>query len=173
MKQASTQLRVDCRNERNKNASWLFGSSNFACDKRARKTQHSSANNKNQKTVLRESWCKFDGTGGAFKWKTIASSSRQLTVSFAKAQKGESMGSIDVKYLPFGGWNSVLWLSPQLFLFFGYVYTQNAACCFFFQVAHRSLNRPPSAMDWFTLVTSTRWYFFRFSFMNHKAIAQG
>lgn len=32
---ASTQLRVDCRKER-KNASLLFGSSNFACDKRAR-----------------------------------------------------------------------------------------------------------------------------------------
>lgn len=52
-----------------------------------------------------------------------------------------------------------LCLSAQYFFlgsfFFGYVYTQ----CFF-QVVHRSLNRAASAMNWFTLVTSTLPSFF-------------
>lgn len=72
---------------------------------------------------------------------------RQLT-----RKSGESMGSIGVKYLKRAEVGS--------FFLVVFVFGDGGAfTMFFFQVAHRSLNRPLSAMDWFTLVTSADRFF--------------
>lgn len=127
------------------------------------------ATTKTRKRSESEAWCRFDGKASCFpsfrksKQKSFFRSPFPRPISWWPGrQKNKSMRSIDVKYLRWG-WNSV----DSLRIFF---------CCFcfrlcvftmLFQVVHRSLNRPQSAMDWFTLVTSTLRLFFLRSPVTH------
>lgn len=132
----STQLRVDCRNEGGKNASWLFGSSNLACDSGARKNnaeQHSS--NKNQKPGERASESDADSTGAELQPELFTEATEaswridgvnRCQVPSAGRRLAHSSQQLLVVFVFFRRWRSVY----NAFYFL-------SAC------AHRSLNRPP------------------------------
>lgn len=149
MKQTSTQLRVDCRNEKYKNASLLFGSSNLRMWQESAQKQH-FLNNKNQKVKwMMKFWLVVDKISLEETFvETRASSSAD------RVEAENCFDEVNRCQVPLVEGETYGWLSTSFSVVFVFGYVLTSLYNVFSGNVYRSLNRPLRAMICLIFVTS-------------------